>query len=191
MKHLILLGLLATSLMAFADDASVLKNGDFSAGLSEWEGDVHTAGSASDDSGATSGVVVKLRDEWTTAKQDFTGKAGIYGLTIKYTVTPDFSLSRRAEDYANVPSQLGLTLLAPFNAAPGKWLVIINDLSVRKFMYWQIQPSTSATGEQTVHLRVRLSDNGDAEKGFFLCFPPGKGTINLLSISLDPLAGAQ
>ena len=81
MKKLLLLCFLAGSLTAFADD-NLLQNGDFSSGLAEWEGDCHTPGSASDDSGATSGVVVKMRSDWTKMTQDFDSKPGNYLLTL-------------------------------------------------------------------------------------------------------------
>jgi hypothetical protein len=189
MKKLLLLGFLASSLTAFADDG-LLQNGDFSNGLAEWEGDLHSAGSASDTSGATSGVVVKMRTDWTKISQDFDGKAGNYLLTITYTVTPDFSLSDKKDDYVNVPGQLELTRLTSFDSPPGQWVIIINDLAVMQYTYWLVTPSTG-TGVQTVQRTVQLqSSEAGGEKGFFLGFPPGNGSINILGISLKPQGAA-
>ena len=182
MKKLLLLCFLAGSLTAFADD-NLLQNGDFSSGLAEWEGDCHTAGSASDDSGATTGVVVKMHSDWTKMTQDFESKPGSYLLTITYTVSQDFAPSQRPEDYQNVTGQLELSRLSPLNTTPGAWLIMISDIGAMHYNYWQITPSTTA-GVQTIHTVVQVAS--DATKGFFLGFPPGTGTINIQNISLKP-----
>ncbi len=184
MKKLILLGLLATSLSVWADDKEVLKNSDFSTGISDWDGDIHTAGSAVDDSGATAGAIVKMRDWWGKVSQDFEAPSGSYNLAIKYTVTPNFSLSKRRDDYANVTSPLGLTDLLGFNAEPGKWFVLVVDLDSWSCSTIYFTPSTKAIGEQTAHATVHFSGGNDQNKRLFLCYPPGTGTVNLLDITL-------
>jgi hypothetical protein len=187
MKKLLLLCFLAGSLAAFADDTNLLQNGDFSSGLSEWEGDCHTPGSASDNSGATTGVVVKMRDDWTKMTQDFDAKPGNYLLTITYTVTPDFAPSQKKEDYENVTGQLELSALGAINTSPGAWLIMINDTGATHYNYWQITPTTTA-GVQTVHTLVQIQT--DEKKGFFLGFPPGTGTINIQNITLKAQGAA-
>jgi hypothetical protein len=187
MKTLLLLGFLAGSLTAFADD-NVLQNGDFANGLAEWEGDIHSAGSAADTSGATSGVVVKMRTDWTKMTQDFSAGTGSYLLTITYTVTPDFAPSQKKEDYTNVPGQLDLNALAPMDTSPGSWVIIVTDLAAQHYNYWTVTPST-ATGVQTVQRIVQLASGEDGKKGFVLGFPPGDGSINIQGISLKPQAG--
>jgi hypothetical protein len=184
MKKLILAGLLATTLTVWADDKEVFQNSDFSSGVSEWEGDIHTAGGSADDSGATTGGVVKLKDWWTKVSQDFEAPSGSYNLAIKYTVTPNFSLSKRRDDYANVNGPLGLNDLLSFNADTGKWFVLIVDLDAWTCSTFYFTPSTKATGEQTAHAAVHFSGADNQNKRIFLCYPPGTGTVNLLGVTL-------
>lgn len=184
MKKLILAGFLATTLAACADNTNALKNGDFSSGVSEWEGDVHSAGSAVDDSGATTGGVVKLKDWWTKVSQDFEAPSGSYNLAIKYTVTPNFSLSKRRDDYANVTGPLGLNDLMGFNGETGKWFVLIVDLDSWSCSTIFFTPSTKATGVQTAHAPVRFTGSDNQNKRIFLCYPPGTGTVNLIDVTL-------
>ena len=97
MKTLFVLFLLMGGSIAFADDENLLRNGDFSSGIAEWHGDCHGIGSATDDTGATSGIIVKLRSsEWTKVTQDFDGKAGNYLLTVVYTLGSGTTFSSKA-----------------------------------------------------------------------------------------------
>ena len=186
MKTLALLFLMVGGSAAFADP-SALQNNDFADGISHWEGDVHTAGSATDDSGATTGVVVKLRDgDWTSINQDFSGKTGQYILTITYTTTPSLSLSQQASDYVNATSRLGLNGMMPYNGSIGKWFLEIVDSGTRSGTVWQVAPDLSGSGTHTIKTQVTLATGDDNLKGFHLGFPPGSGTINLQSITLAP-----
>jgi hypothetical protein len=186
-KTLALMLFLIGNSIALAD-TTVLKNGDFSSGLSDWEGDCHTPGSASDDSGATTGVVVKLRDgEWTKISQDFDGKEGDYVLTVTYTLSQGASFSLRPEDYTLVNGKLNLGGLGAFGSTPGEWIVIVCDSGVSTFEYWKVSPKIGSTDVQTLTTRVRLGSGEDHKKGFYLGFPPGSGYINLQSITLSPL----
>jgi hypothetical protein len=188
MKTLLLLFFLTGGSVALADD-SILKNGDFSDGISHWEGDCHSIGSASDDSGVTSGVVVKLRSgDWTKINQDFDAKPGNYLLTITYTASPGLAFSQRAEDYTGLPGKMGLNGLGMLRRFPdpGQWLVIVRDTGVNFYTDWRITPKVDASGVQTVRLNVRLDSTDSFKKGFFVGFPPGDGFINLQSIMLVP-----
>jgi hypothetical protein len=191
MKILTLLLFLAGGSAALAD-TGVLQNGDFSDGIAEWEGDCHTAGSASDDSGATSGVVVNLRSgEWTKIGQDFDGGTGDYILTVTYVSSPGIKFSQRADDYQNTTLKMGLVGLSPVNTTLGDWCIMVVDSGVSRFTYWQITPTLNATGVQTIKAHVTLKSGSSHKKGFYLGFPPGEGTINLQSITLVPFSGSS
>ena len=56
---------------------------------------------------------------------------------------------------------------------------------------WEIPPVLNGTGVQTIKTKVTLSTGGDFEKGFYLCFPPGSGSVNLQSITLTPFGGGS
>ena len=85
--------ILAASTVALADD-NLLRNGDFSNGISHWDGDLHPPDSGGGDIAApesqTSGAVIKLRkDEWSKITEDFEGRTGDYTLTINYSISDD------------------------------------------------------------------------------------------------------
>ena len=189
MKILALLVFLAGVTAAVADD-NLLKNGDFSNGITYWEGDCHTADGIALDLGeapTTSGIIVKLRSfEWTKVTQDFDGNIGEYLLTITYAASSNMKFSDNPKDYTNVPAQLGFSRLRPFSSTPGDWVVIVNDLGAMHYTYWKISPHMGASGVQTLRLRVHLDSDASQKKGFYLIFPPGEGIINLLGLTLLP-----
>jgi hypothetical protein len=191
MKVLVLTAFFAAIVFAVRADSDLIRNGDFSGGINHWEGDLHTADSSSFADGETpptSGVVVKLHHgSWSQVIQDITGKVGEYKVSITYSTSTDLKFSTRAEDYQNVPGQLGYAIM-PFSSEPGKWNLIIIDRAAGHYNYWKI-PATSGTGAQTVNFGVQLDTGDDATKGFILIFPPGDGFINLQKVSMKP-AGA-
>jgi hypothetical protein len=195
MKTLFLLCFIAGSSLVLADDAptltNILSNGDFSSGLSHWDGDCHTAGNVADDSGATSGLVVQLRNgDWTKMGQDFEGKSGDYILTITYIPSTGLTMSTRPDDYTNTPLKMELNGLGPVSTMVGKWCIMVVDSGISRYEYWQVTPSLSGSGLQTIKAHVTLHSDDEHEKGFYLGFPPGNGTINLQSISLTPVGGS-
>jgi hypothetical protein len=190
MKTALLAFFLIGTLAAVADDSTgnLLKNGDFSNGINEWHGNLHTPDAVSfadGETAPTSGVVVKLKGEWTQVEQDLTAGIGKYDVTINYEPSSDLKFSDKAEDYNNIPGQLGFNLLAPFAEAPGQWAVIINDLGAGHYNYWRLSPKVGA-GPQSLHLHVQLDSDANGVKGFILAFPPGTGFINITSITLTP-----
>jgi hypothetical protein len=190
MKNIVLAFLLLAVIgFVRADDGNVLKNGDFSEGISHWEGDCHTPENGSDaslTSTPTTGVIVKLRgSDWTKVMQDFEGKMGEYLLSITYSVSPDLKFSDRADDYVNVANQLGFSRLSPFDSDPGKWVIIINDVGANHYTFWKIMPKNDASSPQTVTCRVHV-DAAQDDLGFYIVFPPGTGAITLKNISLVP-----
>jgi hypothetical protein len=187
---------LTSGSIALADSGSVLRNSDFSEGVTEWEGDAHTPDSTSFDDPTitppTSGLVVKLRHgEWTKVTQDFDGDIGQYNLTVTYAVSANLSFSTKQEDYVNIPSLLNFNNLMPFSSMPGNWVVIVNDLGAMHYTYWKIVPKLDGSGTQTFTAQIQLDSPAAQKKGFYLCFPPGNGYINLLGISLTPQGGTS
>ena len=128
MKTLLLLFFLAGGSAALAD-GNILTNGDFANGISHWEGDCHSAGSATDDSGAASGIVIKLQpSDWTRITQVFEGKPGNYLLTITYTVSSGTAFSQRPEDYSNGSHWHNMDGFYLLDSDPGQWTLIVRDM---------------------------------------------------------------
>jgi hypothetical protein len=188
MRTLALLLFLAAGLVARAD-SNVLNNGNFSGGLTGWHGDLHEAGGASDDSNSTKGAVVRLRSgEWSKINQDFDVGPGTYTLTVTYVVTPNTTFSQRPEDYLNVMRSLDLGGMV-FNLHPGQWAAVFFDPGAAEFTFCPLSPA-GTSGNQTVTAEMTFASSSGHRKGFTLGFPPGTGTINLLSITLAPSADA-
>jgi hypothetical protein len=188
----LILFLAASASGAAGDTTSLLDNGDFSNGLTHWEGNAHTAGSAQDDSGSTTGIVVKLRvGDWTKVTQDFTGKVADYILTITYALSSGLEFSDRPDYYADVTTKLGFTnYFVPFSSQKDKWVIIITDRGLNHYTYWKVSPTLGSTDVQTVQCEVSLDSDETHPKSFCLGFPPGSGFVNLQSISLVPKTSA-
>jgi hypothetical protein len=175
--------------LAARADSNELTNGSFADGLNGWEGDVHVAGGSSDDSNSTKGVVVRLRSgDWSKISQDFNVGPGTYTLTVTYVITPNTTFSKRPEDYLNVPRLLNMGGMV-FNVHPGQWAAVFGDPGASEFTFCPLAPAV-ASGNQTVVAEMTFASSSDHRKGFTLGFPPGTGTINLLSITLIPSADA-
>jgi hypothetical protein len=201
---LLLLAALFVSISpAFADEGkNLLKNGDFSSGISEWEGDCHTPSQTSGDATPTlgdisspaaapaAGVVVKLRGhDWTQMKQDFDGKIGEYTMTIVYSLSPDLKFSTSLDDYANIPASTGYSLFRAFSSPPGKWIIIVSDVGAARFTYWTVNSQGAAGQPQTFKSHVHLGSDDSSAKAICLVFPPGSGTVTLQNISIVPASG--
>jgi hypothetical protein len=203
MKTLALFLLLAGATAALADNNNLLRNGDFSSGIAEWEGDCHslTSEEATPDlsanpldaatATAAQGVIVKLRSQdWTKMYQDFEGKAGKYLLTISYSLSSDAKFSTSRQDYADIPAATGFSRFDSFSGTPGKWIVIVNDLGSMRFTYWEVAPqSSSGAATQTFTAQVTLNSGDEEQKSLCLIFPPGAGQVTLKSVTLAPQAG--
>jgi hypothetical protein len=187
MKTLVLLFLLAAGPAAFGDD-NLLQNGDFSDGISHWNGECHSPDSASVDlsSKPASGVVVKLRPgEWTKISQDFDGPSGNYLVTITFTISPGATFSNKPEDFLNIPAQIGIRRNG-FDADPGDWVVILDSVGARRLMSWKTGPNLNTSDVQTLTHTFHVDSRFSGLKGFYLGFPPGDGIINLQSIMVVP-----
>jgi hypothetical protein len=96
--------------------------------------------------------------------------------------------SNDASDYQNIPEKVGFGILRPFNAQPGNWVLIINDLGDMHYYYWKITPKIEP-GDQSLTAHIELKSDDSSKKGFYLLFPPGDGVITIKNISMS-VAGA-
>ena len=167
-----------------------LENGDFSDGITHWHGDGRSpADFASDnpmanpDPFTSKGLIVPLKHvAWAKVAQDFKGKIASGVVTITYMVSPDLAFSEKPEDYTNIPSQLGWGWKS-FNTPQGEWMVFIDDLNSIHGAYYLIKPKLGSSAPQTFRIRVTgLTPLED--KTITLAFPPGTGTVVVLSVSL-------
>ena len=189
MKKLLFIFSLAASISAVADD-NLLRNSDFSNGISHWDGDCRTPDSgggdlAAPDTQSSSGAVIKLRkNEWTHISQDFEGKTGDYTLTITYSVSTDLEFSTNPDDYTNLGSKIQFTLLGYTETDPGNWLVALTDYGMKSSSSMTLTPTLRGSDTQSVttHFHLRSSNNG----GVYIVFPPGTGILTLHSITLAP-----
>jgi len=187
-KIQLVLALLCLTPVARADNNNLLQNGDFSSGMSHWQGDFDTIQAASS-SGPSSpqvpatGAVVKLRPTWSKLTQNFSAQMGDYVLSVKYALSPDLKFSTNTKDYGSVPNLIGLTNLGAFGSRIGQWCVIVFDAQTLHSTFWRITPSHGSM-TQTFTCRVQLdSDNDQEGKTLVLAFPVGNGSINLQNIS--------
>jgi hypothetical protein len=179
---------LACALPLRADEA--LQNGNFSEGITHWHGDGRSpADFASDnplessDPFTSQGLIIPLKHvAWSKVAQDFKGKIAAGVLTVTYKLSPDLSFSEKPEDYLNIPNQLSWGWRA-FNTPPGDWLVFISAFGDTKGMYYLVQPKTGSSDVQTFRDNVTQLTPLE-EQTITLAFPPGTGTVVVLSISL-------
>jgi hypothetical protein len=188
MKKILLILSLAAS-TALADD-NLLRNSDFSNGISHWEGDCHPLDSGASDLASSapttsSVVVVKLRkNDWTKVMQDFEGKTGDYVLTITYSISDDLQFSRNPDDYTNLTNKIQFSMLGMMESDPGNWIVILTDYGAKSSSSTTITPVLTGSDTQSVttQFHIRYSNNG----GLCIAFPPGRGVLTLHSITLAP-----
>jgi len=187
---------LAFVLIVFASTITLradnwLQNGDFSDGITHWHGDARSpADFASDnplqgsDPFTSRGLIVPLKHvSWSKVAQDFRGKIASGFLTITYRVSPDLTFSDKADDYTDVPNQLGWGWKS-FNTPPGAWMVFISAMGDTKGTYYKIPPKLGSGTPQTIRLKVNeLTPLEDQTLTF--AFPPGNGTVVILNVALS------
>ena len=167
-----------------------LENGDFADGITHWHGDARSpADFASDnpmaapDPFTSKGLIIPLKHvSWAKVAQDFKGRIASGILTVTYMVSPDLTFSDKPDDYANIPEKLGWGWQA-FNTPPGEWLIFIDDLNTTSGRYRLLKPKLGSSEPQTYRTKVSgLTPLED--KTITLAFPPGSGTVVILSVSL-------
>ena len=128
---------------------------------------------------------MQLKDvNWCKFAQDFQGVVNTGVLSITYLVTPDFAPSTNTDDYTNIPYKLSFDGWKPFNLDPGEWVAFITDTGTSRGVYWKIK-AKNGSGPQTVIVKLKgLTTTSD--KTLMVGFPPGKGAVVLLNVSLKP-----
>jgi hypothetical protein len=168
-----------------------LQNGDFIDGITHWYGDGRAPADFANDNPlakpdpfTSKGLIIPLKHtSWTKIAQDFKGKISSGILTVTYMVSPDLAFSDKADDYLNMPDHIGYDGWAAFNTKPGEWVFFISDFGSSRGIYNTVKPTLGSSTPQTyrngIHGLTPLED-----KTITLAFPPGTGTVVILSISL-------
>jgi hypothetical protein len=195
------LALVTGSLLRADDPNNLVKNGDFADGSHEWEGDARVPDPSDAEpidplappttTTAPTGVVVKLRaGDWSSVHQDFSCQSNKVDVVVTYKLSMDCTFSDRAEDYANISDNLQ-TGWPPHAGQIGKWTLFLIDMAGLDtpkddwiFSPNEMSPAFGTDEVQTAKASVRVVP-GD-HKGIFLTFPPGKGTVTLLSVVVTP-----
>jgi hypothetical protein len=177
---------------------NLLQNGDFSDGKTHWHGDGKTpdeyAQDNQDNPPATSdplmskGLIIQLKpDRWTKIAQDFKGDNSThYVFTLTYKVSPDLTLSNKADDYANIADHIrfeGYESWPPVSIAIGQFFETVGDLDDYKGFYEKFPPKLGSSDTQTyVDPGPPISPLGN--KMVTVAFPPGTGTVVILNVSV-------
>lgn len=188
MKSLLLAIIILASGPALRAD-NLLQNSDFAAGDSHWNGDGQILGNNLP-AGAfgSKGLVVMLNPQsWTKIFQEFKGDKGtIYSINVTYRVSPDLALSQKAADYVDVNKHIGLTGYENFghwNLPVGQFFGTIGDSSSPRVAYEVYAPKLGSSEIQTYqHTYPAVSADGNNVAA--LVFPPGTGSVNILSVSV-------
>jgi len=190
MKNLVIAFLLLTSLARVHAD-NILENGDFADGTSHWYGDGRPPSDFAPenpldkpDPFTSKGLIMPLKElDWTRMAQDFKGRIASGILTLTYMLSPDLTFSTKPEDYVNMPAHIHYGGWKSVNTPPGAWVVFIADFGSAHGSYYTIRPNLGSTGAQTYKLPFsKLTPLED--KTITIAFPPGKGTVVILNVSL-------
>jgi len=187
-----LLPLLLLLLPVRGDDAgNLIQNGDFADGIDHWYGQARSPADFANDNPlqasdpfTSKGMIIPLRAEsWVKVAQDFKGKSTNMVLNITYMVSKDFAFSTKPEDYQNMPGKIGYSYWNEFNTPLGTWVAFLSDFGTSMGTYFKLTPKAGSTDPQPLHLQV----NGlqpFSSKTLTLAFPPGKGMVVILNVSL-------
>lgn len=182
--------LLAPFIALRADDNLVL-NGDFTEGAVHWKGDVKLPQTDSDalttsetPTPATPGLVIQLKPKnWVKITQQFEPKTPNLALSVTYSFSPDLAFSDDSKNYTNVAHFLGYDFWQPFNIPKGNWTLIVTDIAKGTLYYDAIPFAAGTKGPQTFSDKLSgLIPHED--ETICLAFPPGKGSVTLLHVSV-------
>lgn len=181
--------ILAGILPLHADN--LIQNGDFTDGITHWHGDAQGPADFAPanpfdkpDPFTSKGLIVTLKDNrWRKVAQDFTGKITGGVLTITFMVSPDLAFSASGADYVGVPHKIGYDGWAPFNTTAGAFVFLISDFGSSTIWYNSVTPELGSSKVQTIKDKL-TSLTPKEDKTITLAFPPGKGTIVILSVTL-------
>jgi hypothetical protein len=154
----------------------LIKNGNFVAGEGPWQGD-----GTADPSGK--GIVVTLNpSSWTRVYQTFADQGNQHSIEITYKLSTGLTVSRNPADYSNISKSLQISGYENFHAmvgSPGQFYGTVGDptQSISEEVYNPQLGSTDIQDYQHDYPSIPASGT----KIFALAFPPGTGTVTLLT----------
>jgi hypothetical protein len=172
--------------------ATLIQNGDFSKGDTGWHGDGQTAAaylakhpSAMADPTVRQGLIVALNPAaWTRIFQTFAGNKGtVYSIKVTYRVSPNAALSKNPADYQDLLKKVqleGYEHYGQFSGAPGEFFGTVGDSTASNIAMEIFNPKLGTGDVQTYeHTYPAIPPFGNPV--FALAFPPGSGTVAILS----------
>jgi len=156
----------------------LLQDGSFASPAGIWLGD-----GKPDASGK--GLVVTLNPTaWTRVYQTFASDAGtLYSIEVTYKLSPDLSLSKDPADYTDISKRLQIDGFENYRSLaipPGYCYGTLGDPNSNRIAMEIFGPLPRSTDVQDYqHSYPSIPPGGS--KTFALAFPPGTGTITLLT----------
>ena len=155
-----------------------IRDGNFVYGNNYWQGDGQT-----DPSGK--GLVVTLNPSaWTRVYQTFPSDQGVlYSIEVTYRFSPGLTVSQNPADYADISHRLQLPGFENYESMtipPNNFYGTIGDPASNRITSEIYAPEFNTTKVQDYqHTYATIPPNGN--KTFALAFPPGTGTVTLLT----------
>ena len=190
MKKLTLPLLILLVSLARLEADEVLENGDFLDGTAHWDGNGRPPSDFAPPTPldppspyGTEGLIVPLKDhDWTKVLQEYHTKTASLLLKITYKLSPDAAFSSDDKDYQNVTHQIDWDAWPPISGIRGAWTIFSTDINSFRFMTYMVTPKHS---DQVQTYGTTLQDlTIDNEQTLCFAFPPGKGAVILLRVSL-------
>jgi hypothetical protein len=160
---------------------SLIQNGDFSSGDADWQGDGKT-------SAATKGLSVTLSaNSWTRIYQTFPSDKGTrFSIVVTYRLSPKIALSKDPADYTEISKRLQIPDFDQYGSIavqPGEFYGTVGDPTSTSIAMEVFSPNLGTTDVQTYqHSYPPIPPGGN--KTFALAFPPGSGTVVILSVAV-------
>jgi hypothetical protein len=174
---------------------TLIQNGDFSQSSDHWEGDGKSPGqyaaenrAATNDPLTSKGLIVTLNPKsWTRVYQTFRAGPGTqFSIVVNYRLSPDVSLSKDPADYTGINKLIqiaGFEHFGSFNSSPGQFYGTVGDPNstmVALEVYTPTLGSSEVQNYQHTYPVIPVSET----KTFGLAFPPGTGTVVILSAAV-------
>lgn len=192
MKNLLCaLLILASSCSLLAD--SLIQNGDFSDDDAHWQGDGKTPRAYVEENPAAAtepltskGLIVSLKPtSWTRIFQSFPADKGTrYSIVVSYRLSPNITLSKDPADYTEISKRIQIPGFENFGSMfipPGQFYGTVGDPSSTSIAMEVFSPKHGSGDVQTYqHTYPPIPAFGN--KTVALAFPPGTGTVVILSV---------
>jgi hypothetical protein len=156
----------------------LIQDGNFTSPAGIWQGDGRPDASGK-------GLVVTLNPtSWTRVYQTFASDAGtLYSIEVTYKLSPGLTFSKDPADYTDISKRLqidGFDNYSSMAISPGNCYGTLGDPNSNRIAMEVFAPQLGSTQvEDYQHSYPSIPPNGN--KTFALAFPPGTGTITLLT----------